>query len=122
MKRFLTLLFAHLGAHVLSGQDVFTMHRNWLNVDGYSHHSAAQGANPAVLGDVVGIFAEEDPILILDEKPVGGPGLAPNFAGDGTDLDVDVREAVEEFPEFAEVVAEPAEVRIDENGAHPCLG
>jgi len=50
MKPFLTLLFAHLGAHLLSGQDVDQEPRSWLHVDGYSHHFAAPGANAALLG------------------------------------------------------------------------
>ena len=50
VKLFLSPLLSHLGAHMLSGQEVFTRYRNWLHVDGYSHHFDAPGANPALLG------------------------------------------------------------------------
>ncbi len=64
-----------------------------------------------VFGGAPCVFAEEYAVLVFDEEPAGEAGSAAELLDHGAELGIDVRKAVEQL-------TEPAEVGVDEN----CLG
>ena len=62
------------------------------------------------------VLTEQHAILIFDEPVVSKAWLPAEFRQHRADLGIHVRHLVHQVAEFAEVTAQPAQVRVDKSG------
>ena len=69
----------------------------------------------AEIGDALD-RAEQDAILVFEEKPSGGVGLASKFVDPRAEFDVEIGEAIEQPGDFGEILRTIGDMEADEGG------